>query len=553
MTLRIYTIILFAAFSIVLLGQTSPLEYRFRVYLKDKGSEMEYSVDNPQSFLSKRAIERKRKERVDIDSTDFPVSKNYLQIIANSGGKIVSKSKWFNTCVVQLKDSLQIEAVRLLPFVDSVKYIWRGNDQRTTHLMRPRLEPSFCEDTVSEKDFFGISREQFALHKADRMIKAGFRGKGIAIAVIDAGFTNVDVIPYFAKYNLLGYKDFVPNGSLFSANDHGTKVLSTMAVNQPYLMIGSAPEASYWLLRSEDSQSEFPVEEDFWVEAIEFADSVGVDIVNTSLGYSDFDDPSLSYRYEQMNGSTSLMTRAADKAFEKGILLVCSAGNEGNKPWRKITVPADAFHALTVGAVLLDSTIAKFSSLGPTADGRIKPDLVSAGVGVATVNQNGVVGWSNGTSFSSPFLAGLVASLWSIHPQLTRTDILHALKESADRCNRPDTVFGYGIPDFSKAMKTVLESIEPAEKILSDDVFSVSMDHPENHISVQLLDREFPPNIYTVRLLSENGLILYENKLDENYLLNFRLNSGLKKENQYLYIVIDSPLDLRVARLKIKL
>ena len=551
MTLRIYTTILFATLSVLLLGQTTQLEYRFRVYLKDKGSDMEYSVVNPQSFLSKRAIERKRKEQVDIDSTDYPVSKNYLQIIANAGGKIVSKSKWFNTCVVQLKDSLQIEAVRLLPFVDSVKYVWRGNDKGSSHLMRPRLEPSFCEDSVSEKDFFGISREQFALHKAEPMIKAGFRGKGIEIAVIDAGFTNVDVIPYFAKYNLLGYKDFVPNGYIFSTNDHGTKVLSTMAVNQPNLMIGSAPEASYWLLRSEDSQSEFPVEEDFWVEAIEFADSVGVDIVNTSLGYSDFDDKSLNYRYEEMNGYTSLMTRAADKAFEKGILLVCSAGNEGNKPWGKITVPSDAFHALTVGAVLNDSTIAKFSSLGPTADGRIKPDLVSAGVGVATINQNGVVGWSNGTSFSSPYLAGLIASLWSINPRLTRTEILHAVKESADRYNRPDTVFGYGIPDFSKAMQTVLQSIRPAEELSADDVFSVSMDHSKNYISVQLLDREFPPNIYGVRLLSENGMILYENKLDENYRLNFRLNGSLKKQNQYLYIVIDSPLELRVARLKI--
>ena len=551
MTLRIYTTILFATLSVLLLGQTTQLEYRFRVYLKDKGSDMEYSAVNPQSFLSKRAIERKRKEQVDIDSTDYPVSKNYLQIIANAGGKIVSKSKWFNTCVVQLRDSLQIEAVRLLPFVDSVKYVWRGNDKGSSHLMRPRLEPSFCEDSVSEKDFFGISREQFALHKAEPMIKAGFRGKGIEIAVIDAGFTNVDVIPYFAKYNLLGYKDFVPNGYIFSTNDHGTKVLSTMAVNQPNLMIGSAPDASYWLLRSEDSQSEFPVEEDFWVEAIEFADSVGVDIVNTSLGYSDFDDKSLNYRYEEMNGYTSLMTRAADKAFEKGILLVCSAGNEGNKPWGKITVPSDAFHALTVGAVLNDSTIAKFSSLGPTADGRIKPDLVSSGVGVATINQNGVVGWSNGTSFSSPYLAGLIASLWSINPRLTRTEILHAVKESADRYNRPDTVFGYGIPDFSKAMQTVLQSIRPAEELSADDVFSVSMDHSKNYISVQLLDREFPPNIYGVRLLSENGMILYENKLDENYLLNFTLNSGLKKQNQYLYIVIDSSLDLRVARLKI--
>jgi subtilisin family serine protease len=247
------------------------------------------------------------------------------------------------------------------------------------------------------------------VHNADNLHSAGYRGKGIEIGVIDAGFTNFDVIPEFETVDLLGYSNFVPEGDMFATSDHGTKVLSAMAVNQPGLMMGSAPEASYWLLRSEDVTSEFPVEEDYWIRAIEFADSIGLDIINTSLGYYEFDDLILNYTHDDLTGEVSLMSRAADLAYEKGMIIVVSAGNEGNKPWQKSTPPGDAKNVIAVGAIGTDSIIAPFSSYGELADGRIKPDLVSIGRGTITINQFGEVVRTNGTSLSSPFLAGLIA------------------------------------------------------------------------------------------------------------------------------------------------
>src|SRR5699024_5908236 len=224
------------------------------------------------------------------------------------------------------------------------------------------------------------------------------------IAVIDAGFTNVDVIPWFTHSFINGYKNFVPDGTIFSSIDHGTKVLSTMALNFPHKFIGSAPQASYLLLRSEDEHSEFPVEEDYWVAAIEYADSLGVRLVNTSLGYNHFDDSTLNYTYKELTGNKSFISRGANTAFDKGMLIVGSAGNEGNKEWGKVTMPGDSKKMLTIGAVALDSTVATFSSHGPTLDGRIKPDLVSIGTMTATVGQYGLIEYTNGTSFSSPFL-----------------------------------------------------------------------------------------------------------------------------------------------------
>lgn len=365
-----------------------------------------FLVAEPEKFLSERSIERKLRQNVAIDSLDFPVSKGYLDSIEKEGGKIVAKSKWFNTCVVQFTDSVSVDRIKSLPFVDSVKYVWRGQvfDRFDWMRPRPRLQRIRCEDEPDFHNYFGFTEEQFKVHNAEEMIKAGFRGKGMHVGVVDAGFTNCDVIPYFEGINLFGYRDFVPGGNIFSANDHGTKVLSTMAVNQPNLMMGSAPEANYWLFRSEDSKTEFPVEEDFWVAAVEYADSVGVDLVNTSLGYNEFDDKTLSYSHLQLDGQTSLMTSAANKAFEKGMLVIGSAGNERKKHWRKITVPADAENLLAIGAIRIDSLIAPFSSTGPTADGRIKPDLVSVGSGTITIGSDGAIGMTNGTSLSSPFI-----------------------------------------------------------------------------------------------------------------------------------------------------
>ena len=257
----------------------------------------------------------------------------------------------------------------------------------------------------------------------------------------------------------------MPEGDLFSTSDHGTKVLSTMAVNLPGMMIGSAPEASYYLLRSEDVTSEFPVEEDYWVRAIEFADSVGLGGINTSIEYNEFDDKYLNYSHEDLNGETSFMSRAADMAYEKGMLIVVSAGNEGNKTWKKSTPPGDAKNVVTVGAVGTDSLIATFSSHGILADGRIKPDMVSVGKATVTIGRDGTIGNTNGTSLSSPFLAGLIASLWSVNPTLHRSELIEIVMRSSDRYDSPDAVYGYGIPDFQKALTEVLKTIEIEQSV----------------------------------------------------------------------------------------
>jgi subtilisin family serine protease len=552
MTRQIYFIILLFSTALSLSAQVNLQEYRFRIYLKDKGNTANFSTSKPEEFLSKRAIDRKQKEKVEIDASDFPVSQDYLQSIENSGGKILSRSRWFNTCVAQLKDSSQIDLIRRLSFVDSVKYVWRGSSKTKLNDIRPRLEMLPCADDFSTNEYFGLSSKQFGIHHADLMAKAGFQGSGIVIGVIDAGFTNVDVIPYFEKVNMLGQKNFVPDGAIFSSSDHGTKVFSTMAANQPKMMMGSAPQAAYWLLRSEDPQSEFPVEEDYWVEAIEFADSVGVDIVNTSLGYSDFDDRTLNYNYKQINGRSSLMTLAAEKAYEKGMLIVCSAGNEGNKTWKKITVPADAFDVLTIGAMQLNNSIAKFSSLGPTADGRIKPDLVSVGMGAATIGQNGAIGLSNGTSFSSPFMTGLIASLWSINPQLTRSEIIRTVKESADRYHQPDTIFGYGVPDFAKAMKIVLETINPVDHAIANENFSISFsDVHKKSIVLQLIDPNYASDTYSVKILNEMGSIIFTGNFDQSKNLKVPIEANWNKSNHYLYVVLENPFEQFITRLKL--
>lgn len=439
--------------------QSQSVHYKFRVYLNDKG-DVSYSVDNPSQFLTESAINRKRVQNVEIDETDFPISDNYFTLVKMAGGEVVSHSKWFKTLVVEVSDSLKINDIKSLNFVDSVKYVWKGTKNVYSEALRPRLSQPMQIETELLDTIFGYTSAQFKLHNAYQMMSAGYRGKGINIGVIDAGFTNFDVIPEFETIDLLGYSNFVPEGDIFSVSDHGTKVLSTMAINQPGQMIGSAPEASYLLLRSEDVVTEFPVEEDYWVRAIEYADSLGIDVINTSLGYNEFDDIYLNYTHNDLTGRVSIMSRAADMAYEKGMIVVVSAGNEGNKPWQKSTPPSDAQNVIAVGAVGTDSIIAPFSSFGEMADGRIKPDLVSVGRSTIVIDQAGRIVRSSGTSFASPFLAGLIASLWSINPELHRSELIDILLRSSDRYSSPDLVYGNGITDFNKAMNEVLETVE---------------------------------------------------------------------------------------------
>lgn len=532
-------------FSISLSAQNVQRQYKFRVYLKDKGA-IEYTVSEPEKFLTKKAIERKKRQDVEIDESDFPISQDYFTQILQAGATPVSYSKWFKTIVVQVSDSLKIEDVLRLTFVDSAKYVWRGIDRKSYEFARPRLLLQKCEEDTL-KNVLGVTAKQFKLHNAQNMAFSGFVGKGINVAVIDAGFTNVDVAPQFG--NVRGFKNFVPSGGVFSANNHGTTVFSTMVVNLPDKMVGSAPAANYWLLRSEDSSSEFPVEEDYWVRAVEYADSIGIDLVNTSLGYTYFDDKSLSYRHESLDGRTSFMTLATDKAYEKGILMVTSAGNEGNKPWQRISAPADAKFALTVGAVASDSTIAPFSSKGFTADGRVKPDVVSVGFGTFSIGQNGVIRQAFGTSFSSPFLTGLIASLWSINPDLNRREVVDIVKRSADQYNRPDSIFGYGIPDFGKAMKEVLATLPTNDKSVSEKSFSI--DHLNKYdFEITLIKPTFSLDAYQLNLLDESGILISKHEFEQE-MLRISVPVETRKNNKFVHFVFNSPFAQKTVRVKL--
>ncbi|MDO5523213.1 MAG: S8 family serine peptidase, partial [Bacteroidia bacterium] len=303
------------------------------------------------------------------------------------------------------------------------------------------------------------------------------------------------------------------------------------------------------LLRSEDVLSEFPVEEDYWVRAIEHADSVGVDLVNTSLGYISFDDKSLNYTHEDLDGKTAFMTLASDKAYEKGMILVTSAGNEGNKPWQKISTPADAKNALTVGAVGTDSVIASFSSKGYTADNRVKPDVVSVGRGTITIGYNGLVDFTNGTSLSSPFLAGLVASLWSINPEMNRAEIMDIVKHSAHQYNRPDSVYGYGIPDFGKAMNEVLKKLNVNEKTVNEKYFSITRP-AKNDFLITLAEPDFSFDAYRLNLLDESGNLISQFNF-ESESLAVSIPQEIRKANKFVHFVFKSPYRQKTVRFKL--
>ena len=290
-----------------------------------------------------------------------------------------------------------------------------------------------------------------------RLHSTGCRGKGMTIAVIDGGFQNCDQIPAILHANILGIHDFVYPASqrFYRETDHGTKVLSAMAVNEPQVFVGTAPEARYWLLRCEDQQTEQPVEEDYWTMAAEFADSAGVDIINSSLGYSEYDGHRGSYHQHDLDGRTALISRTASMLAGKGIVLVNSAGNLGMGPWKKITVPADANDILTVGALSTDKKNASFCGVGPTQDGRVKPDVMALGSPACLISGRGSIVRDMGTSFSTPIVTGLVACLWQALPGKSALDIINLVRKTASQHQQPDNIYGYGIPNFWRAYMIV--------------------------------------------------------------------------------------------------
>ena len=418
-------------------------------------------MESPEVFLSQESIERRNKRSVEITLSDVPINASSIETILSTGCHLVTSSKWMSTIVVECEDSLLIEMIKLLPVVDSVQCVWYGVD---------RLKVGDCPDNrnllvptdAKLPNEYGYAEQQIEMLNGIRLHTMGRRGQGMRVAVIDAGFKNVDMIQAFSTLQLIGTHNVVfPGHNVFCDDDHGTKVLSCLAANLPGWMIGTAPEASYLLIKSEDIRTEFPIEEDYWAAALEYADSVGVDVVTSSLGYHQFDHSPDIYTLSDLDGHTAFVTLVTEKAAEKGILLFCSAGNEGSKEWGKITFPSDAVDVLTVGAITSDNERSNFSSTGFTADLRVKPDVVALGSGVTVISAGGNIQYANGTSFSTPIVAGLGVCLWQSLPWLTNQEIIELIRQTASQANRPDVEKGYGIPDIYKAY--IRELNEPVQ------------------------------------------------------------------------------------------
>jgi subtilisin family serine protease len=380
------------------------------------------------------------------------------------------------------------------------------------------------------------------------MHNAGFRGEGMQIAVFDGGFPGVDKIPAFSpmfqENRLANVFNFVEkNKSVFVRDNHGTNTLSTLAANQPGFFIGTAPKATYNLFVTEDVNSEHPIEEVNWLIAAEYADSVGVDVISTSLGYNSFDYPSIDYTYDDMNGRTAISTRAATIAARVGMLVVSSAGNEGGNSWRYITAPADADSILTVGAVDSLRNRATFSSIGPTADGRIKPTLMAQGRSAAILTSNGSVNRGNGTSFSCPILAGMAAGFWQANPTLTVQQVISYLQRSASRAKTPNDEYGFGIPNYVQANDLV--TIDRAE--LSDDLSLYPNPTRDEELFLQL-PKELQAVPLHLRIIDTRGALVAQQDVPAANAAAVRLQPISLAKGVYLCIVKASGKKQRTVR-----
>lgn len=425
----------------------------FRIYLKDKGKS-QFRESSPEAFLSPESIERRMLREVFVDETDFPVSQAYMDELIAAGVSPVVQSKWMKTVVVEARDSAVADVLKTLPFVDSLTCVWNGGDRQEGLPCNDGDTSRLLSEDEPLESPYGHAEAQIAMLNGVRLHAAGYRGKGVRIAVIDAGFKNVDRIEAFASMTLLGTRNITfPGRCVFREDDHGTKVLSCIAANMPGVMIGTAPDASFLLIKSEDTRGESPIEEDLWAAAVEYADSVGVDVISSSLGYFRYDSIADYYNRNDLDGQTAFISRMAGMAAKKGILVVSSAGNEGNSEWEKITFPSDAPDILTVGSITFDKEKSAFSSTGMTADYRIKPDVVAVGTKVCATGSAGQIQFIDGTSFSAPTVAGLAACLWQAFPLLKNTELIELIKETSSRHQQPDVQQGYGIPDMFNAYK----------------------------------------------------------------------------------------------------
>lgn len=483
----IISVFVFICFSAI--ESHSQTRYKYLVLFKDKNSSP-YSTNQPLNYLSQRAINRRFKQGITVKESDLPPNPSYISSVQQTGATIIYKTRWMNGVLVEAT-ATQKNAILGLSFVKGIEF--------NRALKQVRVRNSFDKFEVEKTaDLnYGDATAQIEMLGVNTMHNRGYHAENQLIAVLDDGFYNVNnsacLQHLFTNNKVLKVYDFVDNdATVYAQGGHGTAVLSTIAGYIENQMISPAYEASFALFRTEDVATETRLEEANWLFAAEMADSLGADVINTSLGYSTFDDPNENYTTTQMDGKTALCTRAADLAAERGMVVVISAGNSGNSSWGIITAPADADSVLAVGAVSRSGVYASFSSRGNTADGRTKPDVVAVGSQTALCNTSGFAATSNGTSFSAPLISGMVAGFWQANPHLTANEVLSCIRKSGHQFSSPTIQLGYGKGNFVRA-----DSVAKAE-------FLVSSIAPDNQlVSVEML----PSNKSEIKIKFSNALI----------------------------------------------
>lgn len=486
------------------------------VYFNTKINEQSY-LDSPKTMLSQRALDRRKNQNIGLDFKDIPINNSFVNQLKKLPDLLVlAQSKWLNA--VHVRGSITaIKALKSLAFVDNIDFANKALNENHTKRKKNKNKGETVITAGSVGFTYGTSDNQITMLNGSALHQKNYTGLGKVIAVLDGGFPGVNTIQTFKRLRdnnkILGGYDFVNRSDdFYSGGTHGTYVLSSMGGYKENALVGTAPDASYYLFITEDNSYENPVEESFWVEAAEKADSLGVDIITTSLGYfGDHTNPAYNHTYDEMTGDATFISKGANIAFSRGMIVVASAGNEGETAEPHIGSPADAFSVIAVGAVTAKKLRAAFSSIGPSYDGRIKPDVMAQGQSTVLSDEDGNVVTSNGTSFSGPIIAGMTACLWQAFPNKTNQQIKEMILASSDRYKAPTNQYGYGIPDFNAALINGLK-INKIDNQASNNYFYISPNPTSNSVTVS-----FPEtynkgkvtffSVYGQKVLENNSII----------------------------------------------
>lgn len=485
-----------------------------------------FRIDQPGQFLSARSVARRQRQQIAVTERDLPVSPTYVQGLRQAGARVLYTSRWLNAALVEVT-AAQLPALLALPYVQGIETGRVLNNARLD-LTESQQATDFRADKFGQTatvPAYGPADFQLRQLGVDKMHEQGYHGENMLVAVLDAGFLRANRVsflsPLFTENRVLATYDFADRETdVYDDDEHGLNVLSVMAAEAPNQLYGPAYKATYLLLRTEIAASENPVEEAYWLFGAEYADSTGADVINSSLGYTTFDNPANNHTYADLTGTKTLVSRAATWAADAGMVVVVSAGNEGASAWRYIGAPADSPGVLSIGAVDRSGGLARFSSVGPTPDGRLKPDLVALGQGTTLGTSADSVNTGNGTSFSGPLVAALATGFWQAHPTLTAVQVRNILRQSGSQADRPDSQYGYGIPAFDRA--TVLANAQQTLAIFPNPFTDT------DRVTVTLADTELSQPV-TIRLTDLTGRSVLQRSYDtsQNGLLSFQ-TTGLQ-------------------------